>query len=227
MSALFSPPKAVEEPGTSAIEEEPPTLPQNKARKKDDDSLSVGSPAEEEAVMHLQEAIQPAGRPVPGVKETLRVKGQKWTPPQGHRRCSGNCSGCQRKCKELLLDNCQSCYLNKVKNTNSNCCCNRDACTNLKVIKVKKIKNSMEEESPPAGLFELSQVDSIVNDFEKKGVDKENKDMEEDLKKGQKRHRAKGGTPEDMKRSSQIPRTTGTGGTSKLIAPRKPSFLSN
>ena len=81
MSALFSPPKAVEEPGTSAIEEEPPTLPQNKARKKDDDSLSVGSPAEEEAVMHLQEAIQPAGRPVPGVKETLRVKGQKWTPP--------------------------------------------------------------------------------------------------------------------------------------------------
>ena len=171
--------------------------------------------------------MQLQDRPVPSITETLRVKGQKWTPPQGHRRCSGNCSGCQRKCKELLLDDCQSCYLNKVKNTNSNGCCNRDACTNLRVIKGKKIKNSLEEESPPAGLFELSQVDSIINDFEKKGVDKENKDMEEDLKKGKKRHIAKGGTPEDMKRSSQIARITVTGGTSKLITPRKPSFPSN
>ena len=216
------PPKGVEETETLAISEES-TLPQKKARNKDlEDSLSVGSHAEDEAAMQLQD------RPVPSITETLRVKGQKWTPPQGHRRCSGNCSGCQRKCKELLLDDCQSCYLNKVKNTNSNGCCNRDACTNLRVIKkIKKINNSLEDESTSLGLFELSQVDSIVNDFEKKGVDKEKKDMEEDLKKGKKRHIAKGGTPEDMKRSSQIARITVTGGTSKLIAPRKPSFPTN
>ena len=51
--------------------------------------------------------------------------------------------------------------------------------------------------------------------------------MEEDPQKGEKRHRFKGGTPEDMERSSRIARTTGTGGTSILIAPRKASFLSN
>ena len=63
--------------------------------------------------------------------------------------------------------------------------------------------------------------------LKRKELKRVNKDMEEDLKKGKKRHIAKGGTPEDMKRSSQIARITVTGGTSKLIAPRKPSFPSN
>ena len=226
-SANCSPPKAGEEPGTNASEEVP-ILAQDRAREEEgEDSLVIGSPADEEVGLQLQGAKQSEGSQVPSILETLRVKDQKWTPPQGHRRCSGNCLGCQRKCKDLGLDDCQSCHLNKVKNTNSNGCCNRDACTNLRVVKVKKIKNSQGDESLSAAQPELSQVDSIVNDFEKKGVDKENKDTEEILQKGQKRNRDKGGTPEDMKRSRQIARTTGAGGTSKLIAPRKSSLLQN
>ena len=35
--------------------------------------------------------------------DTLRVKGQKWTPPAGKRRCSGNCVGCQKNAKILTF----------------------------------------------------------------------------------------------------------------------------
>ena len=222
-SAICSSPEEGKEPETLASKEEQ-TLLQDKAREKEDEDILVrGSLDDVEADSQLQES---EGRQVPDIPETLRVKGQKWTPPQGHRRCSGNCLGCQRKCKDLGIEDCQSCHLNTLKNTNSNGSCNRDACTNLRVIKPKKGKSNLGEESLLAAQSELSQVDSIVNNFEKKGVENENQDMEEDIKKGLKRNRVKGGTPEDIKRSSQIARTTGTGGTSRLVAPKKACFPS-
>ena len=185
-----------------------------------------GTPTNREAAPLLQEAVQPTGRLETGLTETLRVKGQKWIPPQGKRRCSGNCTGCQRKCKELGQDDCQNCHNNKLKNTNSNGCCNRDACTNLKSIKVKKLK-TIEDESLSGDQAELSQVNSIVHDFENKGVDKENRELEENLQKGLKRGPVNGGRPEDIKRSSQIARLNTGGGQSKLIAPRKTSLPPN
>ena len=147
-------------------------------------------------------------------------------PPQGKRRCSGNCTGCQRKCKDLGLDECQSYYLNKVKNTNSNGCCNRDACTNLRTIKPKKIKNSGDD-LLTGDQSEQSQVNTIVHDFESKGADKDNRELEEEIQKGLKRARVKGGTPEDQKRNSQIARLNSVGGASKLIAPRKSLLHTN
>ena len=124
--------------------------------------------------------------------------------------------------QKLGLEDCQSCFLNKVMNTNSNGCCNQDACINLRSIKAKKPKNK-EEESRSGDQSDLSQVNSILNDFKKNGVDKDNRDLE-DLQKGLKRNRVKGDTPEDIKRSSQIARLTSGGGQSKLIAPRKASL---
>ena len=173
-----------------------------KKLSKEEDGPTKRSLVEEEAVL-LQEEVQAAGRPVPDILETLRLKGQKWVPPQGKRRCSGNCIGCQRKCKELGLEDCNSCYLNKEKNTNSYGCCNREECTNLRIIKGKKLKSG-QDLSLSAEQSEISQVDSIVHYFENKGVDQENREREEDLQKGSKRSRVKRGTPEDLRRNSQI-----------------------
>ena len=201
-------------------EKTPPGPPEKLS--SEEDGPSKRSLVEEEAVL-LQEEVQAAGRPVPEILETLRLKGQKWIPPQGKRRCSGNCIGCQRKCKELGLEDCNSCYLNKEKNTNSNGCCNREECTNLRIIRVRKLKSG-QDLSLSAEQSEISQVDSIVHDFENKGVDQDNIEREEDLQKGLKRGRVKGGTPEDLKRNSQIAKMSNSGGPSKLIAPRKTSL---
>ena len=76
---------------------------------------------------------------------------------------------------------------------------------------MKKPKN-MEDESLSGDQSELSQINSIVYDFENKGVDKDNIELQEDLQKGLKRGRVKGGTSEDLKRSSQIARLNTGGG---------------
>ena len=67
----------------------------------------------------------------------------------------------------------------------------------------------------------------MVLKFESKGADKDNREMEEEIQKGLKRVRVKGGTPEDQKRSSQIARLNSVGGASKLIAPRKSLLQTN
>ena len=85
---------------------------------------------------------------------------------------------------------------------------------------MKKLKNQEDESllgSLSADQAKLSQVDSIVNDFENKGVDKDNREREEDLQKGSKRVRVKGGTPEDQKRNSQIARLSILGGRASSL----------
>ena len=55
-------------------------------------------------------------------------------------------------------------------------------------------------------------------------MDLENREREEDLQTGSKRSRVKRGTPEDLRRNSQIAKMSNSGGPSKLIAPRKTSL---
>ena len=158
--------------------------------------------------------------------DTMRVRGQKWTPPSGKRRCSGNCEGCRRKCKELNLSDCHNCYLNKVRMNNHNGCSNRGPCTNMRQVKVKKEKNTMEEEPLSEERLEISKVDNIISDFESKGMDKEHRELEDELHNNKKRSREKGGTPEALKKTSQIARLNVTVGQSKLTAPGRSSLLS-
>ena len=157
--------------------------------------------------------------------DTVRVRGQKWTPPLGKRRCSGNCPGCQKKCKELNLPDCQSCYLNKVRMNNNNGCCNRGPCTNMRNGKVKKDKNG-DEVMSVGHAAELSNVDNIISDFENKGLEKDHKELEEDQKNSKKRTREKGSTPEAQQKTSQIARLSVTGALSKQSALGKPPLLS-
>ena len=158
--------------------------------------------------------------------DPIRVKGQKWTPPSGKRRCSGNCVGCRTKCKELNLPDCHNCHLNKMRMNNHNGCCNRGPCTNMKVVKAKKEKITVEEEPLSEERLENNKVDDIINDFERKGMDKEHREIEEELQNSKKRDREKGGTPEALKKPSQIARLNGTVGQSKLTAPGRSTLLS-
>ena len=109
---------------------------------------------------------------------------------------------------------------------NDNGCCNRGPCTNLRQIKTKKEKLALNDESISVKQTELSQVDNIISNFESKGLDKEHRELEDDLEKGNKRRREKGSTPEALQKTSQIARLSLAGGQSKLAAPGKVSLLS-
>ena len=171
-----------------------------------------------------KESDKTGSQPIPADSlDIVRVRGQKWTPPLGKRRCSGNCPGCQKKCKELNLPDCQSCYLNKVRMNNNNGCCNRGPCTNMRNVKARKEKNG--DESMPGQAAELSNVDNIISDFENKGLEKDHKELEEDLQNSKKRNREKGSTPEALKKTSQIARLSVTGAQTKLSAPGKLPLL--
>lgn len=127
--------------------------------------------------------------------------------------------GCQTKSKELNVQDCQSCHINKLRMNNNNGCCNRGPCTNLRQVKGKKDKQALGTDSMSVKQEEQSHVDNIINDFESKG-------LEDDLEITKKRVREKGSTPEALKKSSQIARLSMAGGQSKLTAPGKVSLLS-
>ena len=95
----------------------------------------------------------------------------------------------------------------------------------MRQIKPKKEKQVFGSESISVEQAEPSNVDSIINDFENKGMDKEHRELEDDNEKSKKRVREKGSTPEALKKSSQIARLSMAGGHSKLLAPGKVSLL--
>ena len=170
-------------------------------------------------------ADKTGGQPLPADElDVIRVKGQKWTPPLGKRRCSGNCLGCRTKCKELNLPDCQSCHLNKVRMNNNNGCCNRGPCTNMRQGKLKKDTPASGDKPISLDQAEQSNVDNIISDFESKGMDKESREREDDLHNNKKRCREKGSTPEALQKTIQIARLSVTGGQSKIPAPGKLSL---
>ena len=188
------------------------------SQKLQKEALSSSKTSQGDAL--YQEFIEPQkkgndktiGQPLPGDDlEVERVPGQKWTPPPGKRRCSGNCVGCQTKCKKLNLQDCHSCHLNKVRMTNNNGCCNIGPCTNMKQIKAKKEKQG--DESISGQLAENSNVDNNISNFENEGHDQDPKELEEDLHNIRKRNREKGGTSEALQKMSQIARLSVAGGT--------------
>ena len=69
-----------------------------------------------------------------------------------------------------------------------------------------------------------SDVDNIISDFESKGMDKESREREDDLRNSKKRCREKGSIPEALQKTSQIARLSVTGGQSKIPAPGKLSL---
>ena len=95
----------------------------------------------------------------------------------------------------------------------------------MRQIKPKKEKQVFGSESISVEQAEPSNVDSIINDFEKKGMDKEHRESEDDIEKSKKRVRGRGSTPEALKKASQIARLSTAGGQSKLVAPGKVSLL--
>ena len=176
--------------------------------------------------------------------ESKRIKEQRWVPPEGKRRCGGQCQGCQKKCEDQGVDDCHNCHLNKTKG-GRNGCCNRGECTNLKTATVKGNKKAagkssilgdniigdLLEKSPSATskvgsqlvTFHPGQVESLAKDLESKGKEEKEKDSQEDGK----RRRPEGDTPPDQKRSSKMPTMRKEGLGSMLQLPGKSSSLTN
>ena len=192
-----------------------------------------------------EEEDPPSGQSA-GQHDVVRVKEQKWTPPEGKRRCGGQCSGCQRKCEEQGLDDCHSCYQNNTKG-GKNGCCNREECTNLKAAMLKGSKgkntkkNSMlcdslledliqksPSETSKVGTqivtFQPGQVETLAKDLEVKG--KAEKAEDAALGDG-KRRRPEGSTPPAQKRSSNMPTMIKNVGGSKMPLPGKVPPLTN
>ena len=179
--------------------------------------------------------------------EGKRIKEQRWTPPDGKRRCGGQCQGCQNKCEDQGLVDCHYCHLNKTKG-GKNGCCNRKECTNLKPALTKGSKNksgvkniSLAEsllgellvkspsDTSKVGTqmvtFHPGQVESLAKDLENKG----NAEKEEDIAvvDGKRRRPEVGDTPPEQKRSSKMPTIRKDMGGSKLQPPVKASSLTN
>ena len=91
--------------------------------------------------------------------------------------------------------------------------------------KGKKEKNDLASESMSGDQAEQSHVDNIISDFASKGMDREHRELEDDLENSKKRGREKGNTPEAVKKASHISRLSMAGGQSKLPAPGKVSLL--
>ena len=175
--------------------------------------------------------------------ESKRVKDQRWVPPEGKRRCGGQCQGCQRKCEDQGVEDCHCCYLNKTKG-GKNGCCNRGECTNLKPAMLKGNKNKTAKknitlcDSLLGDLLEKSQsstnkvgsqmvtfhpgqVESLAKDLEIKGK----AEKEEDNAVDGKRRRPEGVTPPGQKRLSKMPTVRKDSMGSKLQPPVKASSL--
>ena len=175
--------------------------------------------------------------------KSKRVKDQRWVPPEGKRRCGGQCQGCQRKCEDQGVEDCHYCYLNKTKG-GKNGCCNRGECTNLKPAMLKGNKNKTAEknitlcdsllgdllEKSPSSTnkvgsqmvtFHPGQVESLAKDLEIKGK----AEKEEDNAVDGKRRRPEGDTPPGQKRSSKMPTVRKDSMGSKLQPPVKASSL--
>ena len=186
--------------------------------------------------------MEPSSQPSVAKQEVVRVKEQKWTPPEGKRRCN-QCSGCQKKCKEQGLEDCSSCDPNKTKG-GKNGCFNREECTNLKPTKVKdtKIKSvgknsiladsllgDLLQKSPSATsqvgtqivTFQPGQVESLAKDLEVKGKS----EKEEDAACDGKRRRPEGETPPDQKRTSKMPMMKKDAGGSRVLPVKATSLI--
>ena len=182
----------------------------------------------------------------PGTSETPRAKEQRWTPPEGKRRCGGQCKGCQQKCEEQGIEDCHYCNLNNIKGNKTNGCCNRKECTNPKPVMkqgkqnktVKKgntlgdsLLEEILEKSPSAiskvgkqlVTFQPGQVESLAKDLESKGM----AEKEVDAASEGKRSRTEGDTPPDQKRTSKMPSLKKGVEGSKLQLPAQISFLIN
>ena len=83
----------------------------------------------------------------------------------------------------------------------------------------------MDDESMTVEQEEQSKVDNIISDFESKGLDKKNRELEDESENTRKRVREKGGTPEALQKTSQIARLSLVGAQSKLAPPGKLSLL--
>ena len=186
------------------------------------------------------------GQPGANNTETQRVTEQRWTPPEGKRRCEGQCQGCQRKCEEQGIEDCHYCYLNKIRGNKTNGCCNREECTNPKPVMKKIGKNKTEKRSKTLGdslfedildrspsaiskvgkqlvTFHPGQVESLAKNLESKGLAEKEGDAESEGKK----RRHVGDTPPDQKRISKMPTLKKEVEGSKQQLPARTSSLIN
>ena len=198
----------------------------------------------EDAETKTAEEERETGKALEDEPGAPRVKEQRWTPPEGKRRCGGQCQGCQRKCEDQGLKDCHSCYMNKIRGNKTHGCCNCEKCTNPKPVMNKGNKSKTDKKGKTLGdslieenrdrspsttskvgtqlvTFQPGQVESLTKDLESK----ETEEKEGDDPAEGKRRRLEGDTPPDLKRTSKMPTFKKDAGGSKL--PAKASSLIN
>ena len=156
-----------------------------------------------------------------GSSEVLRVKAQRWQPPEGMRRCGHNCSGCSKRCTELGLENCQNCHMRKNTERNTgekvtgNVCYNRGECVNLRTLRGRSMSRGGVTKARVGSqsiVFKPGQVAEKKDAIDRKRDESEKKRGREET----------GTTPEKEEQTVKTPKTVAKiskASKSKLVKP--------
>ena len=152
--------------------------------------------------------------------DKVRVKTQRWQPPEGMRRCGHNCTGCSRRCAEQGLEDCYRCHMKtgvekdpsqKVANS---ICFNRGECVNLRELRKRSLSRGTSKTKVGSQniVFKPGQMAETKDAIDRQAGEAEKKRGREET----------GNTPEKEEHALKTPKTNSKnfGVTkSKLVKP--------